>query len=71
MTMAQMAGDVFKQRRLATLIETAEGHYDLASPAYLNTAFPDIKPLSFQMWFRSEWDSFLLFFFSSWRIVSV
>ncbi|KAF1962299.1 NAD(P)-binding protein [Byssothecium circinans] len=57
MTMAQMAGDVLKQRRLATLIETAEGHYDLATPAYLNSAFPDIQPVSFRQWFQTNWAS--------------
>jgi hypothetical protein len=52
-TMAQMAGDVARQRRLTTLIETAEGHYDCATPAYLNSAFPDVQPMTFQQWFLS------------------
>lgn len=52
MTMAQVAGDVLKQRRLATLIETAESHYDCATPAYLNSAFPDIQPTGFARWFQ-------------------
>ncbi|KAF2643875.1 NAD(P)-binding protein [Massarina eburnea CBS 473.64] len=57
MTMAQMAGDIPRQRRLATLIETAEGHYDLPIPTYLNAAFPDIHPMSFQHWFQDNWAS--------------
>ncbi|CAI6332742.1 unnamed protein product [Periconia digitata] len=55
MTMAQMAGDALKQRRLATLIETAENRYDCATPAYLNAAFPDIQPTSFSHWFQHNW----------------
>jgi len=54
MTMAQMAGDSIKQPRLATMIETAESHYDFATPAYLNTAFPDLSPISFRNWFSSK-----------------
>lgn len=51
MTMAQMAGDPYKQRKLATLLETAENRYQFASPAYLNSLFPDIVPVSFRSWF--------------------
>lgn len=54
MTMAQMEGDVLKQRRLAALIETAEGRYDYSTPAYLNSAFPDVQPLPFRHWFQSK-----------------
>ncbi|KAF2865163.1 hypothetical protein BDV95DRAFT_507945 [Massariosphaeria phaeospora] len=58
MTMAQIAGDVQRQRRLATLIATAEGAYDFAVPAYLNALFPDVaRPISFQDWFTSNWAS--------------
>ncbi|KAF2126949.1 hypothetical protein P153DRAFT_377869 [Dothidotthia symphoricarpi CBS 119687] len=53
--MAQMAGDVPTQRRLATLGATAEGRYDFASPAYLNTCFPDIRPVAFRDWFLQNW----------------
>ena len=55
LTLAQMAGDVPRQRRLSTLIATAEGRYDFASPAYLNTQFPEIRPVSFQTWFQENW----------------
>lgn len=54
MTMAQIQGDVLRQRRLATLIETAEGHYDYANPAYLNTMYPEVQPTSFRSWFSSK-----------------
>ena len=57
MTMAQMAGDVQRQRRLFTLIATAEGRYDYAIPAYLNTQFPDIRPMTFRDWFTRNWAS--------------
>lgn len=57
MTMAQMEGDVPKQRRLATLLATAEGRYDFAPPAYLNTLFPDIRPIAFRDWFLRNWAS--------------
>jgi hypothetical protein len=52
--MAQMAGDSLRQPRLATMIETAESHYDFATPAYLNQAFPDILPITFRDWFISK-----------------
>lgn len=54
MTMAQIAGDTPKQRKLATLIETAENNYAFTSPAYLNSLFPDIVPMSFQNWFTRK-----------------
>lgn len=57
MTMAQMAGDTQKQRKLAALIETSENHYAFASPAYLNTLFPDIVPIRFHSWFSNNWAS--------------
>lgn len=58
-TMAQMVGDVPKQRRLLTLLATAEGHYDFAAPGYLNTQFPDIhnSRIRFQNWFLQNWAS--------------
>ncbi|KAF2733929.1 hypothetical protein EJ04DRAFT_438066 [Polyplosphaeria fusca] len=57
LTMAQMAGDVPRQRRLLTLIATAEGRYDFSTPGFLNAQFPDIQPMSFQDWFTRNWAS--------------
>lgn len=57
MTMAQIAGDTSKQRKLATLIETSENRYQFSSPAYLNSLFPDIVPMSFRSWFTSTFTS--------------
>lgn len=57
LTLAQMEGDVPQQRRLQTLIATAEGRYDFATPAYLNSQFPDIRPITFQDWFLRNWAS--------------
>ena len=57
MTMAQIAGDTPKQRKLATLIETAENNYAFPSPAYLNALFPDILPMSFQNWFTRRFEA--------------
>ncbi|KAF2470189.1 NAD(P)-binding protein [Lindgomyces ingoldianus] len=57
LSLAQMEGDVRRQRRLFTLIATAEGRYDFANPAYLNTQFPDIRPMSFRDWFTRNWAS--------------
>jgi len=54
LTMAQIAGDTPKQRRFATLIETAENRYSYASPAYLNSLFADITPMTFRNWFLSK-----------------
>lgn len=54
MTMAQMAGDTPKQRKLATLIETSENRYSFPAPAYLNSLFPDIVPMRFRSWFTSK-----------------
>ncbi|KAF2798193.1 NAD(P)-binding protein [Melanomma pulvis-pyrius CBS 109.77] len=55
LTLAQMAGDVPRQRRTSTLIATAEGRYDFVAPAFLNAQFPDIQPLTFQVWFANNW----------------
>jgi hypothetical protein len=55
MNLAAMAGDIPRQRRLATLIATAEGRYDYVTPAYLNAQFPEIRPISFQAWFTTNW----------------
>ncbi|KAF9739124.1 isoflavone reductase [Paraphaeosphaeria minitans] len=57
MTMAQIAGETSKQRKLATLIETSENRYQFASPAYLNSLFPHIVPMSFRSWFTDNWAS--------------
>jgi hypothetical protein len=53
MNMAQITGDN-QQTRLATLIETSESHYDFATPAYLNSAFPELQPIEFRAWFISK-----------------
>ncbi|KAF2710003.1 NAD(P)-binding protein [Pleomassaria siparia CBS 279.74] len=55
LTLAQMAGEISTQWRLATLIATAEGRYDYGAPGYLNTQFPDITPVTFQAWFQQNW----------------
>ncbi|KAL5415765.1 hypothetical protein PMIN03_002541 [Paraphaeosphaeria minitans] len=55
--MAQIAGETSKQRKLATLIETSENRYQFASPAYLNSLFPHIVPMSFRSWFTDNWAS--------------
>ncbi|KAH7385929.1 hypothetical protein BKA66DRAFT_65095 [Pyrenochaeta sp. MPI-SDFR-AT-0127] len=57
MTMAQMGGDTLKERRLAPLLATAEGRYDFAVPAHLNSVFPDIRPIAFRNWFLRNWAS--------------
>ncbi|KAF2746260.1 NAD(P)-binding protein [Sporormia fimetaria CBS 119925] len=57
LSLAQMSGDVNKQRRLLTHLAAAEGRYDFATPAYLNASFPDIKPISFRDWFMRNWAS--------------
>ncbi|EDU43040.1 conserved hypothetical protein [Pyrenophora tritici-repentis Pt-1C-BFP] len=56
-TMAQLGGDIAGQRRLAPLLATAEGLYDFAVPAYLNSVFPDIRVTRFQAWFLRNWAS--------------
>jgi hypothetical protein len=56
MNMALITGDN-QQIRLATLIETAESHYAFATPAYLNSAFPDVQPILFRDWFTSKLNS--------------
>jgi hypothetical protein len=55
-----MAGDSLRQPRLATMIETAESHYDFATPAYLNAAFPDIQPITFRDWFISKLNTLVI-----------
>lgn len=55
--MAQMEGDTARQRRLAPLLATAEGRYDFAVPAYLNSIYPDIQPMRFRDWFLHNWAS--------------
>ncbi|KAF2654592.1 NAD(P)-binding protein [Lophiostoma macrostomum CBS 122681] len=57
LTMAQMGGDVPRQRRLMTLVATAEGRYDFATPAYLNSQCPRVQPISFRDWFTRNWAS--------------
>ncbi|EOA90285.1 uncharacterized protein SETTUDRAFT_167185 [Exserohilum turcica Et28A] len=57
MTMAQLEGNIAEQRRLAPLLATAEGRYDFAVPAYLNSVFPDIHVTRFQDWFMCNWAS--------------
>ncbi|KAF2262861.1 hypothetical protein CC78DRAFT_497822 [Lojkania enalia] len=57
LTLAQMAGDHQRQRCLYNLIATAEGRYDFATPAYLNTCFPDVQPIRFRDWFERNWQS--------------
>ncbi|CAA9961344.1 NAD-binding protein [Pyrenophora teres f. maculata] len=56
-TMAQLGGDIAGQRRLAPLLATAEGLYDFAVPAYLNSVFPDVRVTRFQAWFLRNWAS--------------
>lgn len=55
--MAQVAGDVTTQWRLAPLLATAEGRYDFAVPGLLNQLNPDIQPIRFQAWFLQNWAS--------------
>ena len=55
--MAQLSGDTTKKRRLAPLLATAEGRYDFAMPAYLNSLYPDIQPIRFRDWFVHNWNS--------------
>ncbi|KAF2502827.1 NAD(P)-binding protein [Lophium mytilinum] len=55
LTLAQLAGDHARQRRLQALIATVEGRYDFALPGALNTQFPDIQPEPFQNWFARNW----------------
>ncbi|KAF2817368.1 NAD(P)-binding protein [Mytilinidion resinicola] len=55
LTLAQLAGDHARQRRLQTLIATVEGRYDFAVPGALNTQFPDIQPEPFRNWFARNW----------------
>lgn len=57
LTMAQIAGDVPKTRRVMTLIATAEGRYDFATPGYLNAQFPDVPITPFRDWFTKNWAS--------------
>ncbi|KAI4934571.1 hypothetical protein J4E85_002429 [Alternaria conjuncta] len=57
MTMAQLGGDTAGQRRLAPLLATAEGRYDFAVPAYLNSVYPDVQVTRFQDWFLRNWAS--------------
>ncbi|KAF2122635.1 hypothetical protein BDV96DRAFT_608596 [Lophiotrema nucula] len=57
LTMAQMEGDLQRQRRLLALIATAEGRYDYTTPAYLNSYFPDLHPIGFRDWFTRNWAS--------------
>ncbi|PSN66190.1 NAD(P)-binding protein [Corynespora cassiicola Philippines] len=54
-TLAQMSGEPQRHRRLLSLLATAEGRYDYATPAYLNASFPDIVPYPFQDWLASNW----------------
>ncbi|KAF2000979.1 hypothetical protein P154DRAFT_575683 [Amniculicola lignicola CBS 123094] len=55
--MAQHTNDVPRAKKITTLVATAEGKYDFATPAYLNLQFPDIRPIRFQDWFLSNWAS--------------
>ncbi|KAF2278840.1 NAD(P)-binding protein [Westerdykella ornata] len=57
LSVAEMTGDIAKQRRLLALIATAEGRYDFSTPAYLNALFPDIRPIKFRDWFVRNWAS--------------
>jgi len=50
-----MAGDIQRTNRLHMLIATAEGRFDFQTPAYLNAAFPDVQPISFQDWLVRNW----------------
>ncbi|KAF2014777.1 NAD(P)-binding protein [Aaosphaeria arxii CBS 175.79] len=57
LTMAQLQSDIPRQRRLPPVIATAEGRFDFATPALLNTYFPDIQTVGFRDWFSREWGS--------------
>ena len=57
MGVAQLHRQTTNQRRIATLLATAEGRYDFALPAYLNCLFPDIQPTRFRDWFLQNWAS--------------
>ncbi|KAF2087430.1 NAD(P)-binding protein [Saccharata proteae CBS 121410] len=49
-----LASDVQEQMRLRQLIATADGQYDFREPN-LNCYFPQIRPLGFKEWLRSNW----------------
>lgn len=55
MGIAQIEGQTTRQRQIAALLATAEGRYDFAVPAYLNSLFPDIQPTRFRDWFTHNW----------------
>ncbi|KAI8943167.1 hypothetical protein NX059_001196 [Plenodomus lindquistii] len=57
MDLAQIAGQTTRQRQIAPLLATAEGRYDFAVPAYLNSLFPDVQPTRFRDWFVHNWAS--------------
>ncbi|KAF1849342.1 uncharacterized protein K460DRAFT_354199 [Cucurbitaria berberidis CBS 394.84] len=57
MQAALTEGDTAQHRRLSPLLATAEGRYDFAVPAYLNSVYPDITPTPFRAWFLRNWAS--------------
>lgn len=57
MGIAQIEGQTTRQRQIAALLATAEGRYDFAVPAYLNSLFPDVQPMRFRDWFILNWAS--------------
>ncbi|KAJ4376254.1 hypothetical protein N0V83_001537 [Neocucurbitaria cava] len=57
MELAHMAGNTAEHGRLSALLATAEGRYDFAVPAYLNSVYPDITTTPFRDWFLQNWAS--------------
>ncbi|KAF3046954.1 hypothetical protein E8E12_009249 [Didymella heteroderae] len=44
-----------QQQRIATHLATAEGRYDFATPAYLNSMYPDVVVMSLHHWLTHTW----------------
>lgn len=57
MNVAQQTNDGATYYRLAPMTAAAEGRYEFAGPAYLNTLHPDIQTTTFQDWFEQNWAS--------------
>ncbi|KAF3039246.1 hypothetical protein E8E11_003467 [Didymella keratinophila] len=50
-----IAGNTMQQQRIATHLATAEGRYDFAAPAYLNSMYPDVVVTGLQHWLTHTW----------------
>ncbi|KAF1927543.1 uncharacterized protein M421DRAFT_64450 [Didymella exigua CBS 183.55] len=50
-----IANDKTQQQRIATHLATAEGRYDFAPPAYLNSMYPEVVVTGLRHWLTHTW----------------